>query len=418
MARPLLRLAFPLMLVLAVPALQVIIDRLALSRTAGPAAVCTHTVMLAAATFVFIFFNGANLFATAAVARLRRTNHALAEAFARDAYLVSISYAILTFLLSLLPNHLLALLLGRDPSPDEEGLAQYLLWVVGLLLIQHATLVSSLARCSVRPLLLASTAGLLVHIALLALSLPTLTLIQAGAARYWGAVTSCGLSIYLSGDRGPRPPVSLPSRRTLREVAVQGTVVGLHSLAGFLFVGFLFFVALRETGEESLAAGARAFGWYTFLGALPLAVAQATGILASNSRDPVEGRLIIRTGVRLAAACSALVASLLVGTGVSAWASEGSTDFVIAALGIAAFSALDGPGQAVACGLRGMGRQRSVLAATLVVGSAYTLAVFFVPGDTGRWVALGFYGGGLFLLLRKILHHEIPNATSRGGRSL
>src|SRR5947209_17812991 len=333
MACPLLRLALPLALALTVPALQVAIDRLALTHSAGTAAVGSHAIILAAATVVYLLLNGPNVYAVVAVAVLRRSDRAAGTRYPRDVYLLSFGLALLSFALYPFASVLVTPVLGRAPEPTEVVFAEQLSLVVTFLLVQNAALVPALASARVRPAIIGAGAGVLVHGTLIARSLPHLTLADAGAARCWASVVSALIASFFFWAATKHVPPTMPSCRTMREVLRRGAVVGGYTLLGFLSVGVVFFFAMKRCGAGPLGAAALSLGSYALFAALPLAVAQATGILTARATSAADVRNVLTSGVRLAAVFSGTIALGLSAFAAINHAANGSAELSLALLG-------------------------------------------------------------------------------------
>jgi Na+-driven multidrug efflux pump len=428
MTHRLLRLALPLALVLAVPAAQVLLERTVLSRTEqSPAALASHAVLIGAATLLFLFLNGPNVHAVVAIARLQQHEPRKAMNFAQNTTAFSGYTGLLSFLLIPAAPVLSSFLLGRAPSEDEVNSARLLLGVVALLLVQHAALAPVVAAGRVWLAGLVLLSGLLVHAALLIIVPSGWGLTGVTYCRSAGALVSVSLATLLSPVPKSRPLLSPVVRRdkvVQLELLLRGAAVGLHAAVGSLVVGFIFFLALARNGEPPLAAAALAFSWYSFLSALPVGVAQATGIVAAEALGQTDSSLVrkaVKAGDRI---CHHLTVALALGFWVTGfvlwWGIEpaSSSALAIAFLGISLHASMDGSIQAQAWSLRALGRQNGILVATLVAALLYGASLFVISEICTSWFLLFGYDFLLFFLLRRILTQLLPvNPRTRGMSS-
>jgi Na+-driven multidrug efflux pump len=425
MIHRLLRLALPLALVLAVPAAQVLLERAVLASTEQfPAALSSHAVLIGAATILFLFLNGPNVYAVAAIARLRRGRPAHATAFAENTVAFSAYSGLLCFLLMPWADVLSTPLLGHSPSEDELNSARFLLGIVAVLLVQYAALAPVLAEERVWAAFLVLASGLLIHAACLFLVPSEWGLSGVTAARAAGVLVSGSVATRVS----PIPKAWLGFSPVVRhdkviqyELLSQGAVVGLHAAVGSLVVGIVFFLALSRNGEAPLSAAAIAFSWYSTLSALPVAVAQAAGIETAEAlgqKDSPLLRMAVNTGDRI---CSHLALTLALGFWIAGsvfwWLIDPVTGSALgmALLGISLHAYVDVRIQAQVWSLRALGRQNGTLVATLVAGLLYAGSLLLIAETCASWFLLLGYDLLLYVLLRRILARSVPVQPSHGG---
>jgi Na+-driven multidrug efflux pump len=425
MSYRLLRLALPLVLFSAVPAAQVLLERIVLAGTEEcPTALGCHAVLIGAATLLFLFLNGPNVHAVVAIARLRQHEPEKATVFAQNTIAFSGYTALLSFLLIPLAPVLSTFLLGRAPSEDEVDSARLLLGVVALLLLQHAALAHVLAAERVWSAVLVLASGLLVHAALLIIVPAGSGLTGVMNCRAAGAVVSVLFATHLSPVPKSWPlrsPVVRRDKAVHLELLLRGTAVGLHAAVGSFVVGIVFFIALARSGEAALAAAALAFSWYSLLSAVPVGVAQGAGILTAEAlgqKDSTLVRLASKTGERI---CGDLGAAICIGFLVAAsvywWllAPVPGSCLAVALMGISVHASIDGKLQAQVWSLRALGRQRGILLATLVAALLYGATLVLVTETYVSWLLLAGYDFILSLLLLRILAQSLPAEPRRRG---
>ncbi len=425
MTHRLLRLALPLTLFLAVPAAQVLLERAILARTEqSPAALSSHAVLIGAATILFLFLNGSNVYSVVAIARLRRERPVHATLFAQNTIAFTAYSGLLCFLLIPAAHVLTSLLLGHEPSQDEVNCARLLLGIVAVLLAQHAALAPVLAQERVWSAFFVVSSGLLVHAVFLFIVPTAWGLSGVIAARTAGTLVSGSFATRLS----PIPkvwfglsPVVRRDKMVQAELLLRGAVVGFHAAIGSLVVGIVFFLALSRNGAAPLAAAAIAFSWYSVLSALPVGVAQATGIVTAEALGQ-KGWLLVQKAVKGGdRVCFHLAYTIAIGFLVAgfifSWVIEpipGSC-LGIALFGISLHASIDGSIQAQVWSLRALGRQNAILIATLTAALLYGTSLFAVSETCASWLCLFWYDLLLYLLLQRILRRSFTTDPSLRG---
>jgi Na+-driven multidrug efflux pump len=423
----LLRLAAPLSLLLATPATQVLLDRLYLAGTpAAAAAVSTHAVLLGAATLLFLLLGGTNLYGVVAITKLLHANRpADAAAFTQNTIGVASVSALLCALLVPFAGPLCAAFVAHPLDSETCDFARGLIGVVALLLVQNAALAPLLARRRVWSAVLVAAVGLGVHAALLAILLPEGGLVATALARSAGALVSTILALAIlpvPGRFGLVPLVRL-DQRVVREIVCGGLVIGLHALVGSLCVGCVFFLALSRNGADQLSAAAVAFGWYALFAAIPLGLAQATGIVTAEAVGQDDRKALHRVsqvGPRLCTVASAVIAVGFLAAGWTLLHRGGNgpqSALATAVLGVCAHAAFDGTTQCGAWSLRALGRQNDVLIATITTGLLYVIALGLFTDVNSRWVTLGCHGTVLAVVLQRKRTRSLPGSVvpARGG---
>jgi Na+-driven multidrug efflux pump len=421
MTRRLLSLAGPLGILFVLPASQVFLDRQFLGgEGCGAISVATHALLLAAASLLFLFLNGANVYAVVALAKLldRRRLPADAAAVLGSTIGVATWNGLLCLLLLPFVDSLAAPLIGHPLDADELAFARYLLVTVAILLFQNAALAPTLARKGVWLAAAVGATSVAVHAILLLIVLPDGGLGATAIARAGGAFVSASLALALL----PFPkwcglfPVVWPTRATIRELVTRGAVIGIQGVIGNLFVGVLFFLALAQSSEQGLvAAAAMAFAWSSLFAAIPLAIGQATGILTAEALGRGEVSLvhdIVKHGDRVC-----FPVSFLIGTGLHfagsvmlgvSWFTGHATYLAGAFFGVSLHTAFDGTIQTHIWSLRALTRQNQILAATVATGAAYAVLLFLYPGPNACWCMLGAYDIVLWLILQRVLARSLP----------
>jgi hypothetical protein len=418
MTRRLLGLSVPLALLLAVPAVQVVLDRAYLR---GSCAVSTHAVLLCVATLLFTLLSGPNAYAVVAIPKLLKARGP-ADATVLIQNTVGVAVALFLFCLGLVPlaEPLSPSLLGHPLDPDECCFAKALPVVVSLLILQNGALAPTIARGHIWPAVGAVGVGLAVHATVLGF-FPEGGLTTAALARAAGALVSSILAFACLD--APKRFGFIPrlrfDRAAVREIVSRGAVIGIHALVGSAFMAG-FFLAVSRNGPDELAATAVAFGWYALVASFPLGLAQATGIVtaeAAGADDPPALRFANRRGDCLCYLASSVVAVgfFAVGHVLMPPRSEGTESLLAnAVFGVCCFAAFDGTTQCRVWSLRALGRQNQVLIVTLALGVLYTVSLCLFTSTGSCWTALAFYGVGLAFTLERILVRTLPARSPAG----